>query len=270
MARHMLQVWVFGFVLFCFHWRVTKGGRLTETVILKSAGKKLWVQFSFVQVASGICKKKKGGGDSCLTAEGERPRKKRQLTSLYRNMWLTLVNISLQMSQSCKLCLGVAEEEWASHPGNQSSRRLVYLDGLYCHAWEVKRGTCNKCAQFKKNKKSEIFLWQIHGGIHKVFEQVISTQTRFQEIVLVTSNEEYIMSWRAWFSMDDLPRTIGQTEPGKGFTNGNLRSSRLPSWELNSVPFFYYPGPSLRPLLFHCFHKRHTYHNFSWKVEHSP
>lgn len=47
--------------------------------------------------------------------------------------------------------------------------------------------------------------------------------------------------------MDDLPRTIAQTEPGKGFTNGNLRSSGLPSRELNSVHFSY-PVPSLQPL----------------------
>ena len=59
--------------------------------------------------------------------------------------------------------------------------------------------------------------------------------------------------------MDDLPRTIAQTEPGKGFTNGNLRSSGLPSQQLNSVPFSY-SVPSLQPLssLLPSFHKIHN------------
>lgn len=104
---------------FFFCWRVMRGGRLTETVIFKSEGKKVSA-ILFCTSCFGYLQK---GALASLQREGERPWKKKQLTSLYRNMWLTLVNISLQLSQSCKLCLWGAEEERASLPCNQSSRR---------------------------------------------------------------------------------------------------------------------------------------------------
>lgn len=51
----------------------------------------------------------------------------------------------------------------------------------------------NDVLYLRKILKSEIF-YDKYRDIYRVFGQVISTQTRFQEIVLVTSNEEYIMS----------------------------------------------------------------------------
>lgn len=104
---------------FFFCWRVMRGGRLTETVIFKSEGKKVSA-ILFCTSCFGYLQK---GALASLQREGDSPRKKKQLTSLYRNMWLTLVNISLQLSQTCKLCLWGAEEERASLHCNQSSRR---------------------------------------------------------------------------------------------------------------------------------------------------
>lgn len=225
---------------------VREGGRQMETAVLQPEGQELpWYDFLLVFVKRGLSPPCEAGREACG----------RKSSHVSEDQWV---------DDSGEPLSAVAQElpapPWgAGWRSLKPGQRKAPLRGSHGRHEAAERAPCSKCAPWKKTLKRDIFLWPTHGGVYNVLAQVISTQTRFQEIVLVTSNEEYLMSWRAWFSMDDLPGTIAQAEPGKEFTNGNLRSSGLLSRELSSVPPAWDPVPSLQPRSSHHCHKIHTY-----------
>ena len=85
-------------------------------------------------------------------------RREKEFPSLCKNMWLTLVNISPQLSQSCKLCLRVTEEVGGSLHSNQSSRSLFCLGGGSVMTRKLKGELGISVLYLRKILKSEIFL----------------------------------------------------------------------------------------------------------------